>query len=338
MGRHRLRHQARDRILGLLGMLLLTTASALLLAPAAGAQEPTGQIRLGHLSPTTEAVDITLSGPEGDGSVDQRVAGGAGYGAVTRYLSLVPGRYSISMRPAGSDPDAPAPLAAGLQIAAGTAQTLLFFDNGAGGSVRGELVDDDLATPVPTDGKVRLVQGADGLPPLQALAVGGPTLATDLPYGTVTDYATVAAKIWNVRLSAGGQTLAGKLPVGGGSVNTVVVTKDEAGRLSVTPLVDVPGLPPGTASTPPTSQQPSGAPQATAPTRPVPTAPVTPGTGPAPQQQIPIGGVPAGGGALAGDGPGVLPILLALAGAPLLVFSLSSLGAARRRAGGRRPC
>lgn len=335
MRRHRLRHQFRDRVLGLLGLLLLVTAGSLSMAPVAGAQEPTGQIRLGHLSPTTQAVDITLSGPEGASSVDQRVASDAGYGAVTKYLSLVPGRYAISMRPAGSDPNAPAPLSAGLQIAPGTAQTLLFFDNGAGGSVRGELVNDDLDAPDATDGKVRLVQGADGLPPLQALAVDGPKLATDLSYGTITDYATIAAKVWSVRLSAGGQTLAGKLPVGGGSVNTVVVTKDKTGKLAVTPLVDLAGLPAGTSVAPPTSssQQPSGAPEATAPATKAPSTPATPSR-PAPQQQIPVGGVPAGAGSTAADGPGILPILLALAGAPLLVFSLSSLRTTRRRTSG----
>ncbi|MET0188707.1 MAG: DUF4397 domain-containing protein [Pseudonocardia sediminis] len=321
----------RERVLGLLGMALLVSAATLAFAPAAGAQEPTGQIRLGHLSPTTPGVDITLSGPEGPSSVDQRVASGAAYGAVTDYLKLVPGRYSIYMRPAGSDPNAEAPLSAGLQIAAGTAQTLLFFDNGSGGSVRGELVNDDLTAPGTADGKVRLVQGADGVPPLQALAVDGPKLATDLAYGTVTDYATVAAKTWNVRLSAGGQTLAGQLPVGGGSVNTVVVTKDKAGKLAVKPLSDVKGLPVGIASTPsPATKQPAGAPDAGAPA--APKAPTAPALKPAPQQQIPIGGVPAGAGATADGGPGVLPILLALAGAPLLVFALSSMS--RRRSTG----
>ncbi|MBW0101575.1 DUF4397 domain-containing protein [Pseudonocardia sp. KRD291] len=333
MRRHRLRHQRRDRLLGLLGMALLVGAATLATAPIAGAQEPTGQIRLGHLSPTTPGVDITLSGPEGPSSVDQRIASGAAYGAVTGYLKLVPGRYTISMRPAGSDPNAEAPLAAGLQVAAGTAQSLLFFDNGSGGSVRGELVNDDLSVPTAADGKVRLVQGADGLPPLQALAVDGPKLATDLAYGTVTDYATVAAKTWDVRLSAGGQTLAGQLPVGGGSVNTVVVTRDTAGKLAVKPLADVAGLPVGIPANPtPSVQQPSGAPEAAAPAAPA--APKPPAAKPAPQQQIPIGGVPAGAGATAGGGPGVLPILLALAGAPLLVFSMSSMSAARRRSSG----
>jgi hypothetical protein len=315
---------------GVAGIVLLVAAGALAVAPVAGAQEPTGKVRLGHLSPTTPGVDITLSGPEGPSSVDQRVGSGVGYGAVTDYLNLVPGRYSIAMRPAGSDPKAAAPLSAGLQIAPGSAQSLLFFDSGTGGSVRGELVNDDRAAPGTSDGKVRLVQGAEGMPPVQALAIDGPRLATDLAYGTITDYSTVAAKTWDVRLSAGGTTQAAQLPVGGGSVTTVVVTKDKAGKLAVKPLTDVAGLPIGLGNSTATPA-PSGAPGA------VPGAP--PSSKPAvpngPTRQVPVGGVPAGGGGTAGgnDGPGLLPIVFAVAGAPLLVYTASSLAAVRRRRG-----
>lgn len=317
MGRHPRGGSARVRVAGLAGLTLLIAAGVLAVAPAAGAGEPTGKVRLGHLSPSTPGVDITLSGPEGPSSVDQRVGGGVAYGAVTGYLNLVPGRYSIAMRPAGSDPKAAAPLSAGLQIAPGSAQSLLFFDDGAG-SVRGEMVNDDLTAPGTSDGKVRLVQGAEGVPPVQALAVDGPRLATDLAYGTVTDYSTVAAKTWDVRLSAGGTTQAAQLPVGGGSVSTVVVTKDGAGRLAVAPLADVAGQPIGLPTSSATTPAPSGVPgaQPAAATR-----------------QVPVGGVQAGGGGTAGgdDGPGLLPIIFAVAGASLLVYAASALAVARRR-------
>lgn len=328
MGRHRRGRPARARLTGLAGLVLLVAAGALAIAPAAGAQEPTGKVRLGHLSPATPGVDITLSGPEGPSSVDQRVGSGVAYGAVTDYLNLVPGRYSIAMRPAGSDPKAPAPLSAGLQIAAGTAQSLLFFDDGTGGSVRGELVNDDLSAPGNSDGKVRLVQGAEGIPPVQALAVDGPRLATDLAYGTITDYSTVAARTWDVRLSSGGTTQAAQLPVGGGSITTVVVTKDGSGKLGVTPLTDLAGLPVGLPTSGAATPGPSGAPGAGAPAAPPSSKPG------GPTRQVPVGGVPAGGGGTAGDdGPGLLPVVLALAGAPMIAYSASSLAAVRRRRG-----
>lgn len=294
----------RGRLSVLMGTLLLAAAAVLVAAPAAGAAEPTGKLRIGHLSPATGAVDATLVGPEGTASATQVLASGAGYGAVTDYVDLVPGRYSIAMRPHGSDPAAAAPLSAGLQVAPGTAQSLFFFDNGPGGEVRGQLVDDDLAAPAAGQGRVRVVQGAETAAPLQAVAVGGPRLATDLGYGAVTEYATVAARTWDVRMSSGPTTRAAQLPVGGGSVTTVVVTGGPDGALKATPLDDVAGLPVAS-----------------------PAAATTPAT-PAP---VPQGGVPAGAGGTADGGPGVLPLVLVLIAAPLLVFGLSTASAVRRR-------
>lgn len=321
----------RARWSGLLGMLLVGSAAVLALAPVAGADQPTGQVRLGHLSPSTSAVDVTVEGPEGASSTSQVVARGAAYGAVTDYLKLVPGRYSVEMRPAGADPTTPAVLSAGLQIAPQSAQSLFFFDSGPSGQVRGELIDDDLTAPPTDSGRVRIVQAAEGIAPVQALAVDGPRLATDLGYGTVTDYSTVAAKTWDVRLSSGATTEAAQLPVGGGSVNTVVVTRS-GGAITLTPLVDVAGLP--VAITPaPAAPAPAGAPGAApAPApAPAPQASVAPAPPAASSRPVPQGGVPAGGGGLSDDGPGVLPLVLALAGAPLLVYAASVGSTLRRR-------
>lgn len=297
-------HVRTGRVRGavLVGTILLAVAVGLAFSPVAGAAQPVGQLRLGHLSPGTGAVVATISGPDGAGSTEQTVARDAAYGDVTGYLRLVPGRYTVTMRPVGSDPSAPAPLAAGLQIAPGTAQSLFFFDTDSG-QVRGDLVTDDLTAPAAGSGRVRVVQGARTPTPLQALAVGGPRLATDLAYGAVTEYATVAARTWDVRLSSGAATEAAQLPVGAGSVTTVVVTGGPGGALAAHPITDTPGLPVGAA---PAAVH-DGAP-------------------------LPRGGVPAGAGGTADDdGPGVLPLALCLLAAPVLVYGTSVLRAARRR-------
>ncbi|OLM33166.1 hypothetical protein Ae717Ps2_4062c [Pseudonocardia sp. Ae717_Ps2] len=292
----------RERAAVLVGTVLLAMAVGLAFAPVAGAAQPPGQLRLGHLSPGTGAVVATISGPEGAGSTEQVVARDAAYGDVTGYLRLVPGRYTVTMRPVGSDPAGPAPLSAGLQIAPGTTQSLFFFDTGSG-QVRGDLVPDDLTAPAAGSGRVRIVQGVRTPTPLQALAVGGPRLATDLAYGAVTDYATVAARTWDVRLSSGAATEAAQLPVGAGSVTTVVVTGGPGGALTAHPITDTPGLPVGPA--------PAAAHGGVPPPR---------------------GGVPAGAGGTADDdGPGVLPLVLCLLAAPVLVYGTSVLRAARRR-------
>lgn len=308
-----MRRRTRARVAGWLGVVLLGLAAMLAIAPAAGAAAPTGKVRMGHLSPTTGAVDATLTGPEGSSSVSRKVAGGVGYGAVTDYLDLVPGRYVVELRPAGSAPAGPTAVTAGLQITAGSAQSLFFLDTGPLGAVRGDLVTDDLVAPPTDQGEVRLVQGAGDVPPVQVRAVDGPRLATNLQYGNVTDYSAVDARTWDVVLSAGGQTKTVQLPVSGGSVNTIVVTRSGTGELKVTPLSDVAGL--GVV----VPNDSSGGSGTEKPAKPA------PGKRPVPQ-----GGVPAGAGGGAGDGPGGLPLLLALVASPLLVYAVSA-GRARRR-------
>ncbi|MEJ8278297.1 DUF4397 domain-containing protein [Pseudonocardia spirodelae] len=299
------------RASGLAGLVLLACAALLAVASPAVAAQPVGKLRLGHLSPSTHAVDAEIVGPEGPSSTSRRVAS-ATYGTVTGYLDLAPGRYAIVMRPAGSDPSLPAPLSAGLDVGAGSAQSLFFFDSGPGGQPRGELVADDLAAPPAGEGKVRLVQAAGGTAPLQALAVDGPRLGTDLGYGTVTGYAPVGARTWDVRLSAGAVTAAAPLAVTAGSVTTVVVTRNAAGALAVTPLTDVAGRPAAGATGP------AGAAS-------------TPAGAAAPPRQVPQGGVPAGAGGTA-PGGSALPLVLALAGAPLLVLGLTAARSRRRGA------
>lgn len=307
MGQHRAA-VPRRRLSAILGLVLLGGASLLTAVPAS-AQTPTpGQLRLGHLSPSTPAVDIYL-GPPGAVAL---LAGDAGYGAVTGYRSLDPGRYDVELRPAGAAADSAPALTSAVDVAPGSVQSLLFFDTGAGGAAQGQLLADDL-TAVPRSGRVRVVQAADGIGPVDVQAAGGPRLATDLAYGTTTDYAVVEARPWDVAIAAGGRTVQAVLDVAAGSVSTVVVTTDPQGALTVTPLVDLPGR--AGAGLP-------GLPELSGPPVAAPGEPAAP--------PMPQGGVPAGGGATAG-GPDPTPVLLGIVGAVLLVFGVSGRPAGRAR-------
>lgn len=315
MGQHRawarIRHAG-----GLAGLLLLGTAALLVAAPAHAQTPEVGHVRLGHLSPTTPAVDVYLTAPGADAAREPLVAQ-AGYGAVTPYQDLAPGRWTVEMRPAGASPDTAAPLTAALEVAPGSAQSLLFFDTGVNGEVQGELLTDDLSPAAAGSGRVRVIQGAAGEAPVEMQAAGGPRLATALQYGSVTDYATVDARAWDVAIAAGDQQLQATLDVADGSVSTVVLTRDGAGALVATPLVDrAGGLAPTLPGLPQLSGPPVAAPGEEQAPEAVPEADT--GTGPA----MPQGGVPAGGGFTA-DGPDPAPILLGLAGALLLVFAVS---------------
>lgn len=311
MGQHRTALRRARRASGLAGLLLLGLAGLLVGAPAWAQTPETGQVRLGHLSPTTPAVDVYLT-PPGEAPSRTPLVKGAGYGAVTGYQQLETGRWTVEMRPAGASADTAAPLSAALDVAPGSAQSLLFFDTGAQGTVQGQLLTDDLTAAPSGSGRVRIIQGAEGSAPVEMQAAGGPRLATDLAYGSVTDYATVGAQAWDVAIASGTETLQATLDVTDGSVSTVVLSRDPAGALTVTPLVDVAGgLAPALPGLPELSGPPVAAPGEAQ-------APVEPETGPV----LPQGGVPAGGGATAG-GPDPAPVLLGLAGALLLVFGVS---------------
>ena len=104
---HTLRTLPR-RLLAGSGALLLATALATAAVPvpanAATGADTVGYVRLAHLSPDTPAVDVYLAAP---GAAKPQVFPGVGYGVVSDYLELAPGRYAVAMREAGapaSDP------------------------------------------------------------------------------------------------------------------------------------------------------------------------------------------------------------------------------------------
>jgi hypothetical protein len=278
------------RIVGIVGVLTLALAWFLAATPAYAQAPAVGLLRVGHLSPTTPAVDVYVSA-EGATPATQPEARGAAYGAVTAYETLAPGRYTVAMRLAGAPAAGPPAVTSTIDVAAGSAQSLMFFDTGAGGAVQGEVLPDSRSGPSAGTGLVRVVQGAQGVGPVGIEATGGPRLATDLAYGTATEYRSVAAKRWDVTIVAGTDRLQAGIDVADGSVTTVVVSRDVSGALTAAPVVDAAGREKTATAT------------------------------------RPQGGVAAGGGGAATTAD-PLPILLGLGGALLLVFAVSEM---RRR-------
>ncbi len=101
----------------------------------------------------------------------------------------------------------PAAVTSTVDVDAASAQSVMFFDTGSGGAVRGEVLADSRTGTTAGAGLVRVVQGADGVGPVGIEAVDGPRLATDLAYGTATAYRSVPAKTWNVTVTAGADRL-----------------------------------------------------------------------------------------------------------------------------------
>src|SRR5689334_12757966 len=89
-------------------------------SPAAAAGD--GYVRLAHLSPDTPQVDVYLKA-EGGGSTEQTFPG-VGYGALSQYLRLPAGPYSVAMRKAGADPSTKPVLTTQVTVENGAAYTV----------------------------------------------------------------------------------------------------------------------------------------------------------------------------------------------------------------------
>lgn len=227
------------RSLGIGSGLAAVTALALgaltvAFAPAAGAA--TGSyLRLAHLSPDTPAVDVyvvSAADPQ-----DRIVLEGVGYGTLSEYQTVSGGTYTVSMRPAGAAESTPPVIATTLTTDEGAAYTVAgvgsFNDLGL------TVLSDDLTLPPAGQSRVRVVQASASQPELDISVDGGPSLGEDVPFATTTDYETVSAGQWILRVD-GGTGLAATLPltVAAGSVYSVLILDESDGGLTVVTRVD----------------------------------------------------------------------------------------------------
>ncbi|SDW44700.1 protein of unknown function [Amycolatopsis xylanica] len=226
-----------ERFRRLAAVLLL---AALPLTPsvaeaATGPGPSVGWIRVGHLSPKVPPVDIYVAA---FGRQEKVVIRKAGYGAVTPYSSLNPGAYTLSMRPADAAASTPPALTATVSISAQTAYSLFVFANGPDGTLKGELITDDLTQPKAGSGRVRLVQGSAAIAPVTVNGPNGMVVAKDAAYGLATPYADVPQGRWPFQLTGGGTSAQASVDVRAGSVTTVLVTENPGGGLKTESLAD----------------------------------------------------------------------------------------------------
>ena len=276
------RRERRPWILSTLALVVVGVLAAAGLAVLGGgeasADASTGMLRLAHLSPTTPAVDMYVSGRDLPQTL---VAGGVSYQQVSPYLVEPAGTYRFQARPAGASAQSTPAIDVTLEIPGGSAQTAAFVDVGANQQVAAQVLDDETAPAPAGSGRVRVVAAAAGLGPLEVDAVGGPPLARGVFYGSSTPYVAIPARPWTFRVtSRAGTTESATLPVGDRAVGSLVVTRGSDGDLALALVPDAASVP---APIPPT-----------APTTVPPPAPAAP-SAPRP----PEGGVGAGAGGLA---------------------------------------
>jgi hypothetical protein len=218
----------------LLGGTAALVAAASPAASAASAATPDGWIRIAHLSPQAPAMDMYVYpfGNPGRPLVLKDVS----YGAVSAYMLVRPGQYTVAMRGFGAPASSKPALTTSFMVGAGAAYTLAALGPDPG--LRTEVLKDQMATPA---GKavVRVLQ-ASLRQHLVTVSYGPDILARQLAFGAATSYATVSPGARTIRFVAPGQHTAMPVTLAAGTVHTIVVL-DASSGLKVDAVTDAAG-------------------------------------------------------------------------------------------------
>ena len=218
--RHLTRLTAITMLIGGTAALVAATSPAASAAPAAAAD---GWIRIAHLSPQAPAMDMYVYpfGNPGRPLVLKDVS----YGAVSAYMAVRPGQYTVAMRGFGAPASSKPALTTSFMVSAGTAYTLAALGPDPG--LRTEVLKDQMTTPA---GKavVRVLQ-ASLRQHLVTVSYGPDILARQLAFGAATSYAAVSPGAQTMRFTAPGQHTAMPVTLAAGTVHTIVVLDDSSG-------------------------------------------------------------------------------------------------------------
>ena len=207
----------------LLASTAAVMAAASPVASAAPANGKDGWIRIAHLSPEAPAMDMYLYpfGNPGRPVVLKDVT----YGAVSAYMAVIPGQYTVAMRGFGASATRKPALTTSFMVTAGVAYTLAALGPDPG--LRTEVLKDQMTAPA---GKavVRVLQAS--LKQHRVTVSYGPdVLARQLSFGAATSYKAVSPGVRTVRFAALGERATMPVTMAADSVHTIVVLDDSSG-------------------------------------------------------------------------------------------------------------
>ena len=218
-------------LLGSMAAVALAAAPAASAAPASGSP---GWIRIAHLSPEAPPMDMYVYpfGEPGHPTVLKDVT----YGAVSRYVAVTPGQYTVAMRGFGAPATSNPALTTSFMVTAGGAFTLAAMGPDPG--LRTEVLKDQLTAPT-GQAVIRVLQAS--LKQHRVTVSYGPdVLASQLAFGSATSYTDVAPGAQTVQFTAADGRAAKAVTVAADSVHTFVVLDDHSG-LEVDALTDSSG-------------------------------------------------------------------------------------------------
>lgn len=232
------------RLIQVLGAGLTGTLAVLaLVAPSASASAQSsgeGFVRLAHLSPNTQAVDVYLY--SFGNSAAQLVLRHVTYGTVSPFEQVAAGEYTVAMRAAGAAASTKPVLSTTLNVTAGDAYTVAGMGPESG--LRLTVFDDPLTTPS-GDALVQVIEASLNVSAVSVTA-GSTSLTTGtsgLPFGKATGFVAVPAGTWAVQATSRTNTpgqVTQQLTLAAGTVHTLVVL-DESGGLGIDNLLDAAG-------------------------------------------------------------------------------------------------
>ena len=239
------------RLSALLTLLGGSLAFLAALAPAASASSSApaaaqvGWVRCAHLSPNTPAVDVYMY-PFGNDS-NPTVLKHVSYGNVSDYMAVAAGQYTVAMRQAGAPATSAPVLSTSFWVTAGNSFTVAGVGPASG--LKLQVLKDDLTAPAGR-ALVRVIQ-ASLKDHLVTVTYGSDVLASELAFGSATNYAAVAPGVGTVRFTSSGGTASMPVTLAADTVHTIVVLDGSSG-LKVDILTDAAGsktMPMGGAAT-----------------------------------------------------------------------------------------
>lgn len=228
----------RRRLTTVLALGLATTAAvaaAVVGASPAQAADGDGWVRVGHLSPDTKSVDVTLTSLKG-GQVVMDLDD-VTYGQVSPYEALPAGTYVVSMTAADA-PAADAEPVISTNVTVESGQPITAVAYGPSDDLETQVFTDDLTAPEAGQAKLRLVQAANVTDTVDVSTSTGTTIAENAAFGSASGYASVAAGPWELDLAGDGVDGTAEVDLAAGSVNTLFVLDNSSGGLTVVPVVD----------------------------------------------------------------------------------------------------
>lgn len=194
-------------------------------APTA-VQTPTALVRVAHKSPNAPAVDVLV-----DGSV---VLSNVPFPAFSGYLEVPAGTRNVQVNAAGTTQTV---IDADLSLEAGRAYTV--FATGLLADLTPVVTVDDLTPAAAGDARIRVIHGAPSAPAVDVYATApgadletATPVLTNVPFRAVSDYLTVPAGTYQLRVTLAGTTtvaIDATVSLNPTSVRTVIARDNQGG-------------------------------------------------------------------------------------------------------------